>query len=86
MLFALLSTFGLTIIIKTKQEFACDNDIFESLKAGRLETGSCFVDLTTALSSYHDQLLPTVSNLQKIASTVGQLTTTELRLLQKYSI
>jgi hypothetical protein len=67
----LLSTLVLTIITEAKQEFARDDDIVESLKAGSFETGSCIADLTTAPASYHDQLLPIASNSLKIASTVG---------------
>jgi hypothetical protein len=62
---------------KAKQELACNNNTVESLKTGRFETGSCIADLTTAPASYYNQLLPTVSNLLKIVSTVGQLTTTD---------
>ena len=61
----------MTTITKAKQEFAHDDDIVESLKAGKFETGSYIADLTTAPASHYDQLLPIASNSLKIASTVG---------------
>jgi hypothetical protein len=61
---------------RPRQEFACDSDIVESLKAGSFETGSSIADLATALASYYNQLLLIASISLKIASTVGQLTTT----------